>query len=132
MASLKEIDAGTSPGTAAGSAVSSTQAATLSVIIDDGAEERTERLPSLPTVSEAMSAYERLWKAAVESGYTLRGGTLEIDGRVYRVSQNGRLWDGTRAVTEHEAQCGPPSGPAPDGVSPKPSARKRPSHERDR
>ena len=132
MPSVKEIDAGPSPGTADRATAAPTQAATLSVIIDDGAGERTERLPSLTNVGEALSAYDRLWNAAMERGYTLRGGTLEIDGRVYRVSQNGRLWDGARSVTETEAQCGPSSHPASRTALSEPPTRRRPTQERDR
>jgi hypothetical protein len=132
MTSVKEINAEPILSAAAGDAAPPTQAATLSVVIDDGVGERTERLPALANVTEAMSAYDRLWNAAMERGYTLRGGTLEIDGRVYRVSQNGRLWDGARSVTETEAQCGPSPNPAPIAASPKPPIRRRPPHERDR
>lgn len=132
MTSVKEINGEPSPGAAAGDAAAPAQTATLSVIIDDGVDERTERLPALPNVGEAMSAYDRLWNAAIERGYTLRGGTLEIDDRVYRVSQNGRLWDGVRSVTETEAQCGPSPNPSPSAALPKPPIRRRPPHERDR
>ena len=123
MASVKEIIAGISRSPAGGGEVSSTEAATLSVIIDDGATEHRERLPALPDVAQAMSAYDRLWKAAIERGYTLRGGSLEIDGRVYRVSKNGRLWDGTHAVTEAQAQS---------GGAPKAHSGKKPIHEHGR
>lgn len=129
MTKMKELIAGISARLATPSADSSTPSATLAVIIDDGATEHTERLPPLPDVAHAMSAYGRLSQAAMEHGYTLRGGTLEIDGRVFRVSQNGRLWDGSRAVTEAQAQRG---APGPNTASPRLPSHGKPTAEHGR